>query len=59
MRQYKCMTTESGKIWDYSSFFAVGDSRHKVLHLIAIHLPNVAKKDDKQEDEDRSRKARK
>lgn len=54
MRQHECMTAESKKIQDYSSFFCVGDSLAKVLHLIANHLPNAAKKDDKQEDDDRS-----
>ena len=58
MRQHECMTAESKKIQDYSSFFRVGDSFPKVLHLVANHLlPNAGKKDDKREDDDRSRKA--
>jgi hypothetical protein len=53
MRQHECMTAGSEKIQYYSSFFRVGDSLPKVLHLIANYLPNPAKKDDKRE-EDRS-----
>ena len=48
MCQHERMTTEVEKIQDYSRFLPVGDSLPKVLHLIANHLPNEAKKDDKQ-----------
>ena len=54
MRQHEYMTAESEKIQDYSSVFCVGDSLPKVLHLIATHLPNAAKKVDKREDDDRN-----
>ncbi len=54
MRKHECMTAESKKIQNYSSFFRVGNSLSKVLHLIANPLPNAAKKDDKREDDDRS-----
>ncbi len=59
MRQRECMTAESKKIQDYSSVFRVGDSLPKVLHLMASHLPNAAKRDHKREDDDRNWKARK
>ncbi len=54
MRQHERMIAESQKIQDYSSFFLVGDSLSKVLHLVPNHLPNAAKKDNKWEDDDRS-----
>jgi hypothetical protein len=44
---------------DYANFFRMCDSSSRVLHLKAEPLPKAGKKGNKQEEEDRSRKARK
>ena len=44
---------------DYAIFFSMNDSSSRVLYLITEPLPKAGKKPNKQEEEDRSRKARK
>ena len=44
---------------DYAKFFPMNDSSFRVLYLVTEPLPKAGKKEYKQEEEDRSRKARK